>query len=249
MDINKVNRIKEYKKYHKRRYDICKKTVIFKMLSVCIAIILFCNIHDIYASGKINCNITYEQGDTAGEIIIKVNVKNNPGTIMSETKFGYDDEVLEIKEMESQDLFAGGITKGVVSDWSAPNVEENPIKMIDGYLVIRGNTENTGLMYIIKAEVKSGVDKELEETTVSFSGTFLDWELNEYEIACDDTVININEIPAKKVGTESKASQHTMIIVLAVLLVIVCIVVIYFVINKKKSEQMGEQLEDISTKE
>lgn len=132
----------------------------------------------------IKCSMGSGEGYPGDEIEIIVNIESNPGTIMSETSFSYDSDIVEVIDIESKDLFKCDSTDGQESEWINPNYEKNPIKMIDGYLTVRDNSDNTGEMYVIHLKIKdvdfNGMGSI--ESRIKFEGSFYDWELNEYVI-------------------------------------------------------------------
>lgn len=198
------------------------KVIKFCMLLVCMcAVFVSFGCIDSYAADNVECTIQSDGGKIGGEVIIRIKVTKNPGTIMSETKFTYDKNVLEIKSVKSHDLFAGDVTQGMVSDWTQPSLTTEPISMMDGYFTVRGNTSNTGDLYTIKARIKDNAS--FGTTKVGFSGRFLDWELNDYPIVCEDAEINIRQ--------GSKKNHASMVIM--VIVIITAVIVISVVLKRK----------------
>lgn len=89
-----------------------------------------------------------ELGDDR-EVTVNVTVNSNPGTILSQTEFTYDSSVLTVTKVEAKDFFKCDASEGQSSDFTSPNLEKNPIQLIDGYGAVMGNSDATGVMYTI----------------------------------------------------------------------------------------------------
>ena len=132
-----------------------------------------------------------ELGDDR-EVTVNVTVNSNPGTILSQTEFTYDSSVLTVTKVEAKDFFKCDATEGQTSDYTAPNLEKNPIQLIDGYGAVRGNSDATGVMYTITLKIAEDA-KAGTEATIGFSGKFMDSDLNEYDVVCEDAKVAVVE--------------------------------------------------------
>lgn len=122
------------------------------------------------------------EGSAGDEVVVNIAVTSNPGTIMAQTKFSYDDSIVTVKKVENKDtVFKCDASKDQTTDFTAPNLEKNPIQLIDGYSTAQGNSKETGDLYAITLEINK--DAKVGDTAeISFEGEFLDWEFNSYAV-------------------------------------------------------------------
>ena len=85
------------------------------------------------------------KGKPGEEVSVNVLVDKNIGTIVSLLDLSYDSSLLTVTNIESKDLF--NLHNGMVSDYRKPNLQNNPITIIDGYVAESHNSYATGVMY------------------------------------------------------------------------------------------------------
>lgn len=153
---------------------------------------------NVKAGEQIMCELESTEGKRGETVSVTVEVNSNPGTIMSETKFAYDSDVIEVLAVREEDLFRTPEIGSITSDYQEPNPTRNPIQLTNGFLAYRGNSNNTGDLYTIYLRIKD--DAPIGRSEISFYGKFYDWEFNEYEVEC-----NVAEV--KVVCSHSSAAE------------------------------------------
>jgi hypothetical protein len=141
------------------------------------------------ASQQVDCEMNNAEGKPGDTVTVTIKVTSNPGTIMSETRFAYDSDVVEITNVTEKDMFRTADIGNVTSDYVAPNLAKNPIQLINGFQSYSGNSKNTGDLYVIELKIKD--DAKIGESEIKFTGTFCDWEFNDYSVNCNTAKIKV----------------------------------------------------------
>lgn len=141
------------------------------------------------AAETVKCELTNAEGHRGDTVSVTINVTQNPGTIMSETKFAYDSDVVEVIKVTEHDMFRTEAIGNTPSDYMEPNMEKNPIQLTNGYLACASNSTNTGNLYTMELKIKD--DAVFGKSEISFYGVFYDWEFNDFPVICDKADITI----------------------------------------------------------
>lgn len=147
------------------------------------------NVEDVQADQQVTCELDSTEGKRGDTVSVAVKVTSNPGTIMSETRFAYDSDVVEVTNVTEHDMFRTTEIGSITSDYQAPNLAKNPLQLTNGFLAYQGNSSNTGALYTIELKIKD--DAAFGESEIAFTGKFYDWEFNEYEVSCNKATIKV----------------------------------------------------------
>ncbi len=163
---------------------------------------------NVKAGEQIMCELESTEGKRGETVSVTVKVNSNPGTIMSETRFAYDSDVVEVLEVREEDLFRTPEMGNITSDYQEPNPARNPIQLTNGFLAYQGNSNNTGYLYTIYLKIKD--DAPIGRSEISFYGKFYDWEFNEYEVECNLAEVKVtclHNFVAEVFGSEPTCTE------------------------------------------